>query len=192
MFSRLLCFWCYFWSYNPVNVVLKRKKSAICLKGKWVSVKHGILNKACAVLLKWDCCKRSVRMWNWTTNVKGCFFWGVGAILKWKAGLVEEFSLWFRRCLSLYLLCIRCKKIKPHLMNKRSECTCVGHLSFVSAATRIQGLDLRTSIMKGFSWVMQHYISVFGSWLGWPPHCPPKTLPSHPWRFLQGLISDCS
>lgn len=24
--------------------------------------------------------------------------------------LMEEFSLWFRTCLSLYLLCIRCKK----------------------------------------------------------------------------------
>lgn len=171
MFSRLLCFWCYFWSYNPV-VVLKRKKSAICLKGKWVFVKLGILSMACAVLLKWDCCKRSVRMWNWTTNVKGCFL-GVGAILKWKAGLLmEEFSLWFRRCLSLYLLCIRCKNKTPSYELKKWMHVCLdichSFLQPIRFCVPARGLNLRTSIMHGsiFSSVMQRYISVSVSHVG--------------------------
>lgn len=117
MFSRLLCsLVLLFWSYNPVDVVLKRRKKKCnlfkkkCGGEKWAYVKVVILNVARAILLKWDCCKMIFQ------NVKldykrkrGCSFGERGHFeMGSKIMATEEFSLWFRTCMSLYLLCIRC------------------------------------------------------------------------------------
>lgn len=116
---------------------------------------------------------------------------------------MEKFSLWFRTCLSLYLLCIRCKKYS-HLMNKRSECIRVW-TSVISSLRPVKpnkleelcGHQMLTSIIHAnFSFVMHHCISVsLHHAQSWPPRSAlvswEDALLNQPWR-LEGLLSDCS
>lgn len=149
-------------------------------------------------------------MWNWTTN-ESVFILSGRFEMGSRITVMEEFSLWFRTCLSLYLLCIRCKKCS-HLMNKRSECIsarasvvyCFSQSKLTNALTHtvltpiseLCGHQMLASIIHdNFSFVMHCCISVCLHHVrSWPPHshlagCWDALL-ARPWRLLQGLLSD--